>query len=111
MWLECTPSAVLNADKPDKETPYSKEGTEAHALAEKKLISWIENNRKSKFKAPDGEMNEYTDDYRDYVIEVFNSEKAKTPDARLLIEQRLDFSRWVPDGFGTGDAVIIGDDT
>lgn len=111
MWLECTPSAVLNADKPDKETPYSKEGTEAHALAEKKLICWIKNNRKSKFKAPDGEMNEYTDDYRDYVIEVFNSEKAKTPDAQLLIEQRLDFSRWVPDGFGTGDAVIIGDDT
>lgn len=111
MWLECTPSAVLNADKPDKETPYSKEGTEAHALAEKKLNSWIKNNRKSKFKAPDGEMNEYTDDYRDYVIEVFNSEKAKTPDAQLLIEQRLDFSRWVPDGFGTGDAVIIGDDT
>lgn len=111
MWLECTPSAVLNADKPDKETPYSKEGTEAHALAEKKLISWIKNNRKSRFKAPDGEMNEYTDDYRDYIIEVFNSEKAKTPDAQLLIEQRLDFSRWVPDGFGTGDAVIIGDDT
>ena len=45
------------------------------------------------------------------MIEIFNSEKKKTPDAELLIEQKLDFSRWVPDGFGTGDAVIIGDDT
>lgn len=111
MWLECTPSAILNSKEPEVETSYSKEGTEAHALAEKKLNSWIKSNRKSKFKASDGEMNEYTSDYRDYVIEIFNEEKAKTPDAQLLIEQKLDFSRWVPEGFGTGDAVIIGDDT
>ena len=111
MWLECTPSAVLNAEVPDKETAYSKEGTEAHALAEKKLNSWIKSGRKNKFKAPNGEMDEYTNNYRDYVIEVFNTEKAKTSDAQLLIEQRLDFSEWVPDGFGTGDAIIIGDDT
>ena len=111
MWLECTPSAVLNAKEPEVETSYSKEGTEAHALAEKKLNSWIKSNRKSKFKAPDGEMDEYTSDYRDYVIEIFNEEKAKTPDAQLLIEQKLDFSQWVPEGFGTGDAVIIGDNT
>ena len=110
-WLNCTPSAVLESHEPDTSSPFAEEGTRAHALAEKKLKSWIRSNRKSHFKADDGEMAEATDGYRDYVIEVFNGEKKKTPDAELLIEQKLDFSKWVPSGFGTGDAVIIGDDT
>lgn len=110
-WLNCTPSAVLESYEPDTSSPFAEEGTRAHALAEKKLKSWIRSNRKSHFKADDGEMAEATDGYRDYVIEVFNGEKKKTPDTELLVEQKLDFSRWVPNGFGTGDAIIIGDDT
>lgn len=110
-WLNCTPSAVLESHEPDTSSPFAEEGTRAHALAEKKLKSWIRSNRKTHFKADDGEMAEATDGYRDYVIEVYNSEKKKTPDAELLIEQKLDFSKWVSSGFGTGDAVIIGDDT
>ncbi len=111
-WLKCTPSAMLENNLPDTTSEFAKEGTEAHKLAEKKLNSWLKSGKKSsRFKALDGEMQECTDSYRDYVIEVFNEEKAKTSDAQLLIEQKLDFSRWVPDGFGTGDAVIIGDDT
>lgn len=110
-WLECTPSAMLESKLPDTTSSYALEGTEAHALAEKKLLSWLKHGKKPHFKAPDGEMQECTDSYRDYVIEVFNEEKAKTPDAQLLVEQKLDFSEWVPDGFGTGDAVIIGDQT
>lgn len=110
-WLNCTPSAVLESHEPDTSSPFAEEGTRAHALAEKKLKSWIKSNRRAHFKADDGEMAEATDGYRDYVIEVYNSEKKKTPDAELLIEQKLDFSKWVPSGFGTGDAVIIGDDT
>lgn len=110
-WLNCTPSAVLESHEPDTSSPFAEEGTRAHALAEKKLKSWVKSKRKTHFKADNGEMAEATDGYRDYVIEVFNGEKKKTPDAKLLIEQKLDFSRWVPSGFGTGDAVIIGDDT
>lgn len=111
-WLECTPSALLEKNVPDTTSEFAQEGTEAHKLAEKKLNGWLKSGKKSsRFKALDGEMQECTDAYRDYVIEVFNEEKAKTPDAQLLIEQKLDFSRWVPEGFGTGDAVIIGDDT
>lgn len=110
-WLNCTPSAVLESHEPDTSSPFAEEGTRAHALAEKKLKSWVKSKRKTHFKADNGEMAEATDRYRDYVIEVFNGEKKKTPDAKLLIEQKLDFSRWVPSGFGTGDAIIIGDDT
>lgn len=109
-WLVCTPSARLEQPEPDSTSEFAREGTEAHALAEKKLKSWIKTQKRSKFKAPDGEMDEYTSGYRDYVIEIYNEAKKQTPDAELLIEQKLDFSRWVPDGFGTGDAVIIADD-
>lgn len=110
-WLKCPPSAMLESKVPDETSPYAQEGTEAHALAEKKLMSWLKHGKKAHFKTSNGEMQECTDSYRDYVIEVFNEEKAKTPDAQLLVEQKLDFSEWVPNGFGTGDAVIIGDET
>lgn len=54
-------------------------------------------------------MEEYTDAYRDFVIEQLNQAKQHTADAILLLEQRLDFSKYVPEGFGTGDCVIISD--
>ena len=54
-------------------------------------------------------MEEYTDAYRDFVIEQLNQAKQRTADAILLLEQRLDFSKYVPEGFGTGDCVIISD--
>ena len=108
-WLTCTPSAVLESKEPDSTSEYAAEGTRAHAAGEKLLINWLEGHPRKKVQTDDGEMKECTKAYRDYVIEVFNTEKKKTPDALLLIEQRLDFSRWVPGGFGTGDAVIVGD--
>lgn len=76
-WLNCTPSAVLESHEPDTSSPFAEEGTRAHALAEKKLKAWIKSNRKTHFKADDGEMQECTDGYRDYVIEIFNDEKKR----------------------------------
>jgi hypothetical protein len=54
-------------------------------------------------------MEDYVQGYVDRVLERFAEAKAKTPDAIMLLEQRLDFSEWVPEGFGTGDVVIIAD--
>ena len=54
-------------------------------------------------------MDEYTDTYATIVIEKYNAARAKTRDAQLLVETRLNFTQWVPDGFGTGDACIIAD--
>lgn len=53
------------------------------------------------------EMEAYTDDYSDYVVEQYQRAKRYDENAQVLIEQRLDFSCYVPDGFGTGDALII----
>ena len=53
------------------------------------------------------EMDRYTDVYVDVVMEKLFAARANDPGAKLFIEQRLDFSPWVPGGFGTGDAVIV----
>ena len=55
------------------------------------------------------EMDAATDLYADIIIEKYLSARKVSPDAKLMLEQRLDFSKWVPHGFGTGDAVIVSD--
>lgn len=49
--------------------------------------------------------------YAQYVMEQLSVAKEKCKDPIVLIEQRLDFSKWVPQGFGTGDCVIVADET
>lgn len=86
------------------------EGTAAHSLGEYKLRKVLGQNIKrpiSDFQNDD--MEAYTDDYCSYVMEEFQKVKLAHPDATVLIKQRLDFSKYVPDGFGTGDCIIIFD--
>lgn len=119
-WMACTPSANLEAQFEDKGSEYAAEGTFAHSMAE--LILRYNNNeinkrtfstRLNKMKADlhySKEMEDYISDYANRVWEAFNEAKASCPDAVILFEQRLDFSDYVPEGFGTGDVVIIADD-
>ena len=109
-WIACPPSARLNEREPDTTSSAAKEGTIAHAFAEQKLRNFLAKSRK-KVNCIDGEMDECTSNYRDYVVEIYHKEKRKTKDALLLVEQKLDFSKWIPEGFGTADAVVIGDTT
>lgn len=37
-WLNCPGSVVLEAEFPDRETDYTREGTLAHSIAELKLL-------------------------------------------------------------------------
>lgn len=119
-WMNCTPSVVLEEQFPDKGSEYAAEGTLAHSLAEtiirynnteitKKAFS-TRMNKLRKEELYNKEMEDYISDYAQAVWEIFNETKAICPDAQLLAEQRLDFSEYVPDGFGTGDVVIIADD-
>lgn len=113
-WIACPGSVVLESQMKDKPSEYAEEGTTAHALGEAKIrlalkeITRAKYNKIIKDLEIDEDMEDYTDEYRDFVIERFNAAKRDTPDAVLLLEQRLDFSDYVPDGFGTGDCVIIG---
>lgn len=110
-WIHCTPSARLEERVPEQASIYAAEGTVAHAKAEQKLRNWKEGHPRRKVKCDDGEMDEATTAYRDYVIEVFNEEKKKCEGAELYIEVQLDLTPWIPDGFGTADAVIVSDNT
>ena len=117
-WLTCTPSARLEEKFEDSTSSYAEEGTQAHRLAEMKarhnLLRCIVRSDLDETIAqikPDPEMDEVTDQYVDILAERLAEAKSKTKDAELLLEQRLDFSHIVPEGFGTGDAIILADGT
>ena len=107
-WMHCTPSARLEQRFSDQESSAAAEGTAAHAVAEHKLRRAMKFRSKKPISQYDcDEMDEYTDGYVQYVLEALAKAREKCQDPVLLIEQRLDFSTWVPEGFGTGDALII----
>ena len=47
----------------------------------------------------------------DYVLEQLEVAKQTCKDPMVLIEQKVDFSEYVPDGYGTADCIIVSDDT
>lgn len=106
-WLNCTPSALLEAEKEDRETEASKEGTLAHALCEHKLLKHLKNLEHEKPEGTDEDMERHGDDYLSYVTEQFEKAKETCEDPVLLIEAKVDFSRVVPEGFGTADCLLI----
>ena len=116
-WMNCTAAPLLEKDVEDKGSTFAEEGTLAHAYCAKKLKEFLGlsvDEEKAEIAQLDeqyhsGEMDEYTDTYKTIVLEKFNAARAKTKDAQLLVEVKLDFSHYVPDAFGTSDAIIIAD--
>lgn len=109
-WLNCTPSARLEQEFKDRQTEAAAEGTAAHALAEYKLRRALHQQAKRPVsRYANSEMDEYTEDYAQFVQEAIAEAKRYCADPVVHIEQRLDFSDYVPDGFGTGDCVIVAD--
>lgn len=110
-WLNCTPSARLELEFENTTSEAAREGTAAHALCEHKLKKILK--KRSKRPVSDynsDEMEECTDAYAKFVMEQYEEAKKSCKDPVLLIEQKLDFSCYVPEGFGTGDCIIIFDD-
>lgn len=112
-WLSCGGYIAFHDHykKPDnEESEYAKEGTEAHALAEKILRGLFLNGPKiRKQKAFDADMYYYVRNYVDYVCDIHKKlvRKYGKDNVDVKIEQRLDFSNIIPEGFGTGDCVIL----
>lgn len=103
-WIECPPSVRLTEFMEDKPSAYADEGTLAHSIAENKLNNYLGYTDKS-VKCEYTSMDEYTDDYVAFVAEqmrVLNNPSA-------FVEQRVDCSRYVPECYGTCDALIISD--
>jgi len=107
-WLNCNPSARLEREFADRETTAAAEGTAAHALAEHKLKRRLKLRSERPVSVYDtDEMETCTDEYADFVMEQVTKERRRDPDTQVFIEQRLDFSCYVPEGFGTGDCLIV----
>jgi hypothetical protein len=116
-WLNCTAAPRLEAEAPDNETEYALEGTLAHAYCARKLKSFMGLDTSEEDKEIEqlkgtyhtGEMDEHTDTYKEIVLEKWNAARLHTRDAQLLVETRLDFTKHIPEAFGTADAIVIAD--
>lgn len=116
-WMNCPPSVRLTEHIADKGSVYAAEGSEAHELCEYKLRQLLGMKAKNPLDTPgglqyyDSTMEDAATGYAAFVLEVLEGIKVTCTDPIVMVEQRLNFSRWVPDGFGTGDAVIVADGT
>lgn len=108
-WLHCTPSARLERKFPDVSSPYALEGSRAHERAEYFLNRFLKTGDSNVLIREDVEMNDAVQVYVNICVEKINEARTASPDAQIKVEQRLDFSRWVPEGFGTGDMVMVSD--
>jgi hypothetical protein len=109
-WLNCFPSARLELEFVNNESSAAAEGTAAHALCEHKLKKALHMRSKRPVSVYNSdEMEEHSDAYVEFVMEQLELAKQSCTDPLILIEQRLDFSCYVPQGFGTGDCIIIAD--
>lgn len=116
-WLKCTPSVMLEKDFTESFSDYAAEGTLAHELGEISLLRNLNQMSEAQFKkrlksimknsfwATD--MTDYVDIYVSICMEKVSETKKIDELAEFKVEQRLDFSEWVPEGFGTGDFVIV----
>lgn len=114
-WLNCPPSARLEESYTDTSSPYAKEGTLAHELAEFKARNYFietlpkrtSTSKLNKFKKDElyqNEMDEYTESYLEYIKEVAMKYPSKP---YIALEKKIDFSKYVPDGYGTCDCILI----
>ncbi|WP_026673642.1 DUF2800 domain-containing protein [Alkalihalobacterium bogoriense] len=118
-WMNCTRAPRLEESMEDGTSVYAEEGSLAHLLAEIKICKEIGsisqqsyNKRLQEIRSNplySEEMDKATEVHKDFCIERFNEAKTMTKDAVILLEQKLDYSPWVQEGFGTSDTTIISD--
>jgi transcription elongation factor Elf1 len=120
-WIHCSPSARLEETFENTTSVFAEEGTFIHELGELKLSNYIglikESDYKKKLKEMhsskffNSEIQEAIETYVTFAIELIEATKQKCKDPIILLEQRLDFSKYVEGGFGTGDLIIVADGT
>ena len=111
-WLNCPPSARLNTGPESTVSTYALEGTEAHELCEfllKEALGIKAEDPRPGLTMYSEEMERAATTYVEHVMESLEAAKLTTSDPMVFIEQRLDFSEYVPQGFGTADCIVIAD--
>ena len=118
-WMMCPPSVKLSEQFADKPSPYAEEGTFLHELSELKLHRYLGDmtpelieaqyaeHKDSDFYSDEAES--VTDEYVAFCIETIEAVRSSCADPLIMVEHRLDYSEYVPDGYGTGDLLIVAD--
>ena len=113
-WIHCPPSARLCENYEDVSSDYAAEGTDAHSLCEyrlKEALGIPSDNPIESLEWYSKEMEECAEGYAGYVLELVEKAKQSGMTPTVLIEQKVDFSRWVNEGFGTADCIVIANKT
>lgn len=112
-WLTCTPAPRLCEGRDDSSSSFADEGTLAHAYAEAYLryhddkigreneLHLLESHEHAQYYS--AELESYAEDFANYVLELCKGNYV------LKVEQKLDLREWVPEGFGTGDGIVVKD--
>lgn len=111
-WTHCPPSAKLNAAVQERASPYALEGTCAHSLCEYLVLTALGRECQDPTENLDvynSEMQDTAESYRDFFMEQVSEAKMFCADPVVCVEKRVDFSKWVPEGFGTADGLIVTD--
>ena len=109
-WIACPQSARLNVEKSDTPSEYAAQGTDAHTLCEYKLRKALGERVRDptkKLSSYDSEMEECAEFYVQFVMGLVTQFREESKDTMVSVEQRVDFSGFVPEGFGTADTLII----
>ena len=117
-WLNCTLSARLEAQLPEKISEYAEEGTLAHSVCEftakkhfKKIAAATYTRNIKKFKADplwDDEMLRSADTYVEHLAERAMSFEHEP---YVAFEVSVDLKDYVPEAFGRCDCVMFGGET
>ena len=113
-WTECPPSAKLNAEALDQTSIYAEEGTDAHTLCQylvEKEYGLPTKDPRENLTYYNKEMEECASIYLQTVNELMAEARKECFQPAILVEHRVNFSKWVPEGFGTADCVILSDKT
>ena len=130
--MACPPSARIEALLPDKDTVYSREGTIAHSVAEfmlrryrdRRLLPasdiWQEQRAWGEEEwfnlASDATLQGFDfkeivetvhENYVKVVMEDYLTAQVQFSDTQLFVEAPLKLGAFIPEGFGSSDAVII----
>ena len=111
--IACPPSALENAGRPDQESEYAAQGTDAHALCEAKLREYLgekASDPREDLTWYDQEMEDCTDEYMTFVAGQIMEARAKCKDPAIMVEQLLDMTEYGEGMFGTADCVIVADE-
>lgn len=117
-WLICPPIARLEEQFKDRGSSFAEEGTAAHELAELALAKRFKlmptrsvNAKLKQFKSENSYFNQSMEDYIEAYCDLVEERVNHYKDATMELEQRVDFTKWVPEGFGTSDVVVLADNT